>query len=61
MDPTPIEKLLTSAGSIVSSGVTWMGSFLSEITKTGNEVLLLFVLVPLVGLGAGLLKRMMRV
>lgn len=61
MDPTPIQVLLTSAGSIVTGAVRWMGSFLSEITKTGNEVLLLFVLVPLVGLGAGLLKRMLRV
>ena len=53
--------LLTAAGSIVTSAVGWMGTFLGTITAAGNEVLLLFVLLPLVGLGVGLVKRMIRV
>lgn len=56
-----MSTLLTSAGSIVTEAVGWMGDFLVTITAAGNEVLLLFTLLPLVGLGAGLLKRMLRV
>ena len=61
MDPTPIQVLLTGAGSIVTGAISWMGTFLGTITKAGNELLLLFVLVPLVGLGVGLVRRMLHV
>lgn len=53
--------ILTSVGSIVTAAVGWMGNFLGTITTAGNEILLLFVLLPLVGLGIGLVKRMLRV
>ena len=59
--PTAIETLLTSAGSVVTAAVGWMGTFLSQITKSGNELFLVFVLVPLVGLGVGLARRMLHV
>ncbi|PKM73898.1 MAG: hypothetical protein CVU91_02295 [Firmicutes bacterium HGW-Firmicutes-16] len=61
MTPTAFETLLTNAGSIVTGSISWMGSFLGTITETGNEILLLFVLLPIVGLGIGLVKRMIRV
>lgn len=51
--------ILSSVTSIVTSAVSWMGSFLSTITTSGNEILLLFVLIPIVGLGIGLLRRLM--
>lgn len=53
--------ILTSVGNVVTSAVGWMGSFLGTITAAGNEILLLFVLLPIVGLGIGLVKRMIRV
>ncbi|MEA4896591.1 MAG: hypothetical protein VB064_15210 [Oscillospiraceae bacterium] len=53
--------ILTSVGDIVTSAVGWMGSFLGTITATGNEILLLFTLLPIVGLGIGLVRRMIRV
>lgn len=58
MEPTAIEVILTSVSSVVSSAVTWMGSFLSTITS--NPLLLLFVIIPFVGLGVGLIRRMIR-
>lgn len=61
MEPTGIAAILASAGSIVTSAVSWMGSFLGTITKPGNELLMLFVLLPIVGLGIGLVRRMIRV
>lgn len=53
--------LLTSAGSIVTAAIGWMADFLATIMAPGNEILLLFTLLPLVGLGVGLTKRMLRV
>lgn len=58
---TGIALILKNVGDVITSAVTWMGSFLSEITAEGNEILLLFVLVPVVGLGIGLCRRMLRV
>ena len=58
MSPTPIEAILTSVGSVVTSAISWMGSFITSITASGNELLLLFIIVPLVGLGIGLLRRL---
>ena len=53
--------ILSSVGTVVSSAISWAGQFLSMITAEGNEILLLFVLLPLVGLGIGLTKRMLHV
>ena len=61
MEAVTLSTILTNVGSIVTAAISWMGDFVSSITATGNEILLLFVLVPLVGLGVGLLKRMISV
>ena len=52
-----IATILESVTTLVSSAVTWAGSFLSMITS--NNVLLIFcVAVPLVGLGIGVIRRL---
>lgn len=61
MDPTGLELIVSNVGEIVTGAISWVGSFLGSITSAGNEILLLFVLIPLVGLGIGLVKRLMRV
>lgn len=62
MEPlTGLPLILSNVTSVVTSAVSWMGSFLGTITAEGNEVLLLFVLIPLVGLGIGLVKRLLHV
>lgn len=59
MEVTGMAALITNIGTLVTGAISWMGSFVSAITASGNEVLLLGVVcVPLVGLGAGLLKRL---
>lgn len=51
--------LVSAVGTLVTGAISWMGSYVSAITASGNEVLLMGVVaVPLVGLGAGLLKRL---
>lgn len=53
-----MSTILTAVGSVVTAAISWMGSFLSVITAEGNEILLLFIIIPVVGLGIGLLQRL---
>ena len=56
-----LDTILNSIGSVVTSAITWMGDYLSLITKTGNEILFIFTVIPLVGLGVGLIRRMINI
>ncbi len=58
---TALSTILTNIGSVITSAITWMGDFLSLITKSGNEILFIFCVIPLVGLGVGLVRRMMNI
>lgn len=53
-----MEAILLNVGQVVTAAISWMGSFLSVITAEGNEILLLFIIIPVVGLGIGLLQRL---
>lgn len=53
--------ILSSVTLIVTEAVTWCGKFLTMITASGNEILLLFTVLPIVGLGIGILKRLFSV
>lgn len=53
-----MEAILLNVGQVVTASIVWMGDFLGVITATGNEILLLFVIIPVVGLGIGLLQRL---
>ena len=56
-----LSTILSSIGSVVTSAISWMGDYLSLITQTGNEILFIFTVIPLVGLGIGLVRRMINV
>lgn len=49
--------IITSIGSLVTAAIAWLTSFVGAITATGNELLLLFVITAFVGLGVGLISR----
>lgn len=53
-----VATILTSVGEIVTSGVSWVGDFTGAVT--GNPLILLFVVTSFVGLGIGLIKRLIR-
>ena len=53
-----MEAILLNVGQVVTASIVWMGDFLGVITAAGNEILLLFVIIPVVGLGIGLLQRL---
>lgn len=59
MDPvTPMAEALASITSVVTALVGWIGQFMGAITATGNELLLVFFSLPLVGMGIGAIKRL---
>lgn len=54
--------MITAITSLVTAAFGWVNTAVTTITAEGNEMLLLFtVAVPLVGLGVGLLRRLIRV
>ena len=54
-----VATILDSVSSFVSSAVSWVGSFVGAITD--NPLILSFVIVAFVGMGIGLIKRLVRV
>lgn len=61
MDPTPLTGLalvLQNIGTVVSGVISWIGSYMGAITANGNELLLVFFAMPLVGFGISAIKRL---
>ena len=57
---TEVSQFLENTGGIVTSGMSWMQTVWTTIT--GDPVLMCVVIgLPLVGLGVGLLSRLIRV
>lgn len=50
--------IISNITSVVTAAIGWITSFVGTITAEGNEILLLFVIVSFVGLGIGLLSRL---
>lgn len=51
--------ILAAVTSLVDAAVTWITTFCTTIT--GQPLLLLFVISSFVGLGVGLIKRLVRI
>lgn len=51
--------ILADVTALVNAAVGWVGQFVTVIT--GQPLLLMFVIVSFVGLGVGLIKRLIRV
>lgn len=62
MEPVSgLQSLLTSITAIVSAAMGWAGDVVTFITASGHELVLAFVAVSFVGLGVGLVRRMLRI
>ena len=60
MAETGLAAIISALGSFVTGAISWMSSFVSAIA--GSDLLLLAVVcVPLVGLGAGLVRRLVSI
>lgn len=53
-----ISTILASVTELVTTAISWVGSFVGAITS--NPLILMFVIVAFVGLGIGLVKRLIR-
>lgn len=53
-----ITTILSAVTEFVTSAISWIGSFTTAITSNG--LLLIFVIVAFVGLGVGLISRIIR-
>ena len=59
-EPTvTIATILSNVSSLVTEAVKWVASFVGAITS--NPLILMFVIVAFVGLGVGLIKRLVRI
>ena len=54
-----VATVLGNVDSIVTKAIAWVGSWMTAIV--GQPILLLFMLLPLVGLGVGFIKRLVRI
>lgn len=54
-----LAEILTSVGDIFTEAISWVGEVATTITS--QPILLLFCVLPLVGLGVGLFRRLINV
>lgn len=54
-----IATILGNVTTLVTEAIKWVGSYVGVITS--NPLLLMFVIVAFVGLGVGLIKRLVRI
>lgn len=58
-DPvSTMADVITAISAVVTATVGWISDYMGAITATGNELLLVFFAIPLVGLGIGAIKRL---
>lgn len=53
-----MDAILGNVGKIVTAAIGWIGEFVTLITA--NDLILMFVVTSFVGLGVGLLRRLIR-
>ena len=54
-----MSTILSDIGSLVTAAAGWVGDFVSVIVA--NPLLLVFVIVAFVGLGIGLIRRLIHI
>lgn len=53
---TTVSTITTAAGSVFDAAIEWVGDVATAIV--GQPLLMVFVCLPLVGLGVGLFRRL---
>lgn len=57
--PMPVSEIVSDVTTIVNEAVKWITSYVGAITS--NPLILTFVLLLIVGMGVGLIRRLVRV
>lgn len=55
---TAMSSIIANVTEIVTAAVSWIGQYVGAITS--NPLILMFVIVSFVGLGVGLIRRLIR-
>lgn len=53
-----MSAIIADVNSLVMAAIGWVGDYVDAIT--GNPLILMFVIVAFVGLGVGLIRRLIR-
>lgn len=53
-----MSAIIADINSLVMAAIGWVGDYVDAIT--GNPLILMFVIVAFVGLGVGLIRRLIR-
>lgn len=53
-----LSAIIADVNSLVTAAIGWVGDYVDAIT--GNPLILMFVIVAFVGLGVGLIRRLIR-
>lgn len=53
-----LAAVIAAISDVVTAVITWITSYMGAITASGNELLLIFFALPLVGIGIGAIKRL---
>lgn len=53
-----LSAIIADVNSLVMAAIGWVGDYVDAIT--GNPLILMFVIVAFVGLGVGLIRRLIR-
>ena len=59
MEGVTVATILDSVGDVFTSAIGWVGDAASTVVS--NPILMVFAVIPLVGLGVGLFKRLLSV
>lgn len=59
MEGVTVASLIADVGTVFEAAIGWVADVAGAVT--GNPILLVFCLVPLVGLGIGLFRRLLSV
>lgn len=54
-----MESIISTVSAVVTAAAGWVGTFVD--TVTAEPLLLMFAVIPVVGLGVGLLRRLLSV
>lgn len=52
--------LVTNVTTIITEALSWLSLTVTEVMKAGNVLILFVLLVPMIGVGIGLLKRFVK-
>lgn len=57
--PAAVQSIIDTLGSLVTAFASYVSQWLTVIFTSGNELLLVAIVLPLVGIGITFIKRLM--